>query len=192
MLQSSGRYISLSTFLLILLCFLLPFLRITCSGQEILNLSGYELAFGATKTIDTGWDSRTEKAEPVVSALVCLIAAIVGAGLTFVSGKSGSLMRLIAAAIGFILLCIVPVEVRAKMGSRSAGADIGVKLGVGWIVTSLLFIGAAVVSILSLATRPRVHSVAAAGPPAGGFCSQCGQPLTADARSCSGCGAQRQ
>ncbi len=193
MQQSAGRYISLSAFLLVFICFLLPFVRITCSGQEVLTLSGYELAFGATKSFSTGWNSRTEKSPVFVSALMCLLAALLGLVFSLLTIKSAPVVRLIAAGIGLILLLVIQMELRSRLLGRAAdmGETLTVKVGTGWILAALAFAAGIIVNILALVSSPGVPAMAA-GLPAGRFCAQCGQSLSADDRFCPACGTQRE
>lgn len=191
--QSAGRYLSLSTFLLVFICFLLPFARITCGGEEVLTLNGYELAFGATKSISSGWNSRTEKSPMVISAILCLLVALTGAALSLAGDRGSVIMRLVAAGLGLLLLLFIQIEAKSRLLGRAAdaGAALAVKAGTGWILAALLFSAGAVVNILLLTRRPGLP-VTAVCPPASGFCSQCGQPLSAEDRFCPGCGAQRE
>ena len=47
--KQGERIFSLTGYILILVCFALPFMKISCGGVEMARLTGYELAFGENK-----------------------------------------------------------------------------------------------------------------------------------------------
>jgi hypothetical protein len=77
------NFVSLSFFTLILICFFLPFVSITCADTKIAKLKGTDLAFGTKIEYRQGDDlfgrsKQTEKVEPELFALLAFLLTIIG------------------------------------------------------------------------------------------------------------------
>lgn len=100
-MKDASRPVSLGLFVLVLLCFLLPFARISCRTEEggegrkaaiatrevVLQATGYEAAFG--KKVPAESDAETwepEARKPDFVAIAILVATLVGIGLVLVKG----------------------------------------------------------------------------------------------------------
>lgn len=77
-----------SKFALILLLFLLPFIKLSCTGMQDLKVSGTQLAFGARlPMVDRAYprdrpETHIVKSEPLV--VIALAAAVLGLGLCWI------------------------------------------------------------------------------------------------------------
>jgi len=79
--MSPGRLLSTSAALLVLVCFFLPWVTVSCSEQELATLSGFDLATGTE--IDLGVGS--EEVDPDLLIFVVPLAALVVLGLVILS-----------------------------------------------------------------------------------------------------------
>jgi hypothetical protein len=156
-MKDVSRPISLSLFALVLLCFLLPFARITCSGKDgkqeiVVQASGYEVAFGkvvAAQPDTTGgrhtWDAR--RAQPDYLAIAILVAALIGIGLVRLKGRRGAFVRGIYSFHCILLPLALWAELQGKGGE--------LHLLVGWWATVALFAAACIVNLLAIPFLPR-------------------------------------
>jgi len=155
-MKGAGRPVSLGLFVLVLLCFLLPFARISCNNEEVARASGYEVAFGTkievrpdpksdVESIPTGLD---------VVAIACLAAAAVGVGLVFVKGRRGAVARAILSGHGLLLLFLLQVELRNQAHENHVAAQ----MLAGYWTALALFFAAGVANLLSFRRRARPGS----------------------------------
>jgi hypothetical protein len=163
-MKDVSRPISLSLFVLVLLCFLLPFARITCQGtngrqEVVVQANGYEVAFGKTvpaQSDTTGgrhtWEGRP--AQPDLIAIAILVAALVGIGLTMLKGRRGAVVRGIYSGHCLLLPLALWFELQGKGGQ--------LHLLAGYWATIALFAAACIVNLVTIPSLPRAPT-----PPAG-------------------------
>lgn len=203
MLEKS-RGLSAGLFMLVLLALLLPFARVTCSGQEVARFTGYELAFG--KSISTpsvsAFDSSHEqrKVEPNVFAILILAAAIAGGLMCLTAARGGAIARLVASGAGLLLLIMLQSSLSQQM-TREARGVLRLEMQAGYPLAIVAFLAATILNVLTLVLRPSAAPVTAGaslGPPPGPppdavtarYCSHCGKPLGPDDSFCPGCGSR--
>ena len=196
-------------FVVTVLCFLLPFVTVSCGGIKV-SVSGMKLAFGGTVSMpfedqqpfgfpqqpqqrssnsDKGVDSH-----PV--AIIALICAVAGIGLSFMPVRSA-----IAPAIAGVLGAVFLIILQSQLGGElKAQGPISVDMDIGYVLALLLFIGAAGWNgWLFYSTRqapamagaaPRANAAVAGGAPTttGSACPHCGAGIAAGAKFCGVCG----
>lgn len=119
--------------LLALLCFFLPWVTVSCAGQELASMSGYELATGSVTVTNPMTGAREtppgggERDLPVIVA-ACLI--LVGLGATFALTRGlGALVGAACAGgaavlIGFTVLIRLPGKLREGTGGDVGGSGL--------------------------------------------------------------------
>jgi hypothetical protein len=145
-MKDASRPISLGLFVLVLLCFLLPFARVSCNKQVVVQASGYEVAFGKeipAQPDSTGgkktWESRP--ASPDFVAIACLIAGLVGIGLVLARGRRGAIVRAIFSWHCLLLVLVLWGELSMRVSAR-------LTMLAGYWVVLALFGAACVVNLL--------------------------------------------
>lgn len=116
--MSSGRIISSSAAFLILVCFFLPWITVSCGSQEIATVSGYELATGTEIDLGVGVEER----EADWTFFLVPLAALAVIGLVLASSRgtmTGSMAagQIAAATIGLILLAYKWLDGRGEADS---------------------------------------------------------------------------
>jgi len=121
-----GKKFSPAAFGIVILLFLLPFMHISCAGERVATLNGFEMAFGSSKT------------EVDAVSLLALIAAATGLGLSFLPSERSALAPAIAALVGFVLLVL-------RLASYRSASEEGmsVEAGFGIVLALLVFLAAA-------------------------------------------------
>ena len=147
-MKDVSRPVSLGLFVLVLVCFLLPFARVSCDKQVVVQACGYEVAFG--KEIPAQPDStggkRTwagERAAPDIVAIVLLVAVLVGIGLVWVKGRRGAIVRAIYSGHCLLLPLALWVELSLFRDVRGQ-----LRMLAGFWATPALFAAACVVNLL--------------------------------------------
>jgi hypothetical protein len=182
-------------FLVTVLCFLLPFITVSCNGQKVATLSGTDLAFGSTVEQPQVFGQPVKKrvdAEPI--ATIAFLIAVAGIAVGFLAARV-PLASAITGGLGALFLFILMGKLSSDIGKNAQGI-FQLDYDIGFIMAVILFVGAAGWNAwLFFASRgapPLAHaaaatpgaSTAAAGP----GCPHCGQPLTGNVKFCGGCG----
>ena len=104
--MSKGKILSTSAAFIVLICFFLPWITVSCSEQEIATMSGLDLAVGTDIDLGVG----KEEVEPDLIIFIVPLAALVVMGLVLLSAVDlfpGSLTaagQVAAASIGLLVL----------------------------------------------------------------------------------------
>lgn len=125
-MKESARFISPALFLLVSLCFFLPFVSFTCQGQKIATVTGMELVTGTKiekfemekfnpQTDDSELAKQNElDSEPM--AIAAFIFAILGIVVSLISRYS-KILSIISAALGILMLLFL----RSSLGKQITG-----------------------------------------------------------------------
>ena len=182
-------------FLVTVLCFLLPFVTVSCNGQKVATLSGTDLAFGSTVQQPQVFGQPVKKrvdAQPI--ATIAFLIAVAGIAVGVLAARV-PLVSAITGALGAVFLFILMGKLSSDIGKN--GQDLfQLDYDIGFILALIFFIGAsgwnAWLFFASRGAPGLAHAVAAnVGVPtaaAGPACPHCGQPLSGNARFCGGCG----
>ena len=136
----------------IILCFFMPFVNLTCSGQKIKSLSGFQLITGTEVKANEMFGELSENNEPREKnevdpqplALFALISAVAGLGLSFIRKKIITLITAAISVLGFILLILLKVilDGDAKLSAQNV---LTLDYQFGYWLAVLLFIGSAII-----------------------------------------------
>ena len=189
-------------FILSTLCFLLPFVTVSCNGQKVASLTGVELATGTTVEQPQVFGQAQKKrvgAEPL--ATLAALCAIAGIGLSFL-GSRLAIAPAVSGAAGALFLLLLQSKLNSDMSKEVQGA-FRLDWEVGFVLVLLFFIAGAAWNFYQffqgrrLATAPAgsfppmsAHAASAPGPgtTTASFCTNCGKTLTAGAGFCGWCG----
>jgi len=108
------NFISASFLILILICFFLPFISITCANTEIAKLKGTDLAFGT----EIKFQERTEKLKPELFALLAFFLTIIGiiiSTIALLSKQEKQKNFQIALSITSLLIFISTLALKFKL-----------------------------------------------------------------------------
>jgi hypothetical protein len=143
-------------FAVIGLCFFLPFISISCSGQRLATLSGVQLVTGADITVDADELTQelgdafgapadedappeTQENDPSVWAIIALAAAVLGVVVGFVTkGRTRAIASLTAAVLGLGGLIGLRFDLEGDL-SEAEGL-VTVDYRIGYWIAALLFL----------------------------------------------------
>ena len=107
-------------FLASVLCFLLPFITVSCGGQKVGSFSGLQLATGTTVNQPQMFGpAQSEKVESEPMATIAILCAVAGLGLSFL--RRMPLAPAIAAAIGAMSLFLMKSRLDDKIVKQGQG-----------------------------------------------------------------------
>lgn len=176
-MENGNRFISPALFGIILVCFLLPFMSISCGRQEIGTLSGMEMAFGT--------EIEGDDVDALPPATWALTAAVFGLAISF--WNRGKVLAALSGLAGFGSLMILQLAVNEEM-SKPGNRGIDVTWTNVYYVVLLLFLGVAIYNIYLL-TRKKAAQPLPRGQDQT-FCTSCGSPNSSNSQFCTQCGAQ--
>jgi len=137
------KLLSPSVFFLIIFCFILPFVSVSCGGSKITTVSGYGLAFG-TK-VDSGFGA-SERSSPDFNTLLIWSCAAAGFVFCFVSIKSQKLLKLALSIVGTILLIILMLRMTGDISKEGITFTVNFEFGI--YAVFLLFIAAIIINYI--------------------------------------------
>jgi hypothetical protein len=140
----------------VILLFFMPFVNLSCSGQTIMSLTGFQLItgaeysgqnmFGQDMSGSMGNTNTTEKREidsqPL--ALFALFAAIVGLIVGFIRKKFIALLNMIISGLGAVFLILLKFNLDSDVDLSGQGV-IRLEYQAGYWLAILVFICAAIV-----------------------------------------------
>ena len=186
-------------FALSTLCFLLPFVTVSCNGQKVASLTGVELATGTTVEQPQVFGPAQKKrvgAEPL--ATLAALCAIAGIGLSFL-GSRLAIAPAVSGAAGALFLLLLQSKLNSDMSKEVQGA-FRLDWEVGFVLVLLFFVAGAawnsyqffqskkLVAAPGVSPPAMANAAAAPGSGAASFCTSCGKAVAAGARFCGGCG----
>jgi hypothetical protein len=175
--KDASRPVSLGLFVLVLMVFLLPFARVSCTTsetkggvetkkvEEVVQGTGYEVAFGKRIPVNEGENWEPGARKPDLVAIAILVATLVGIGLVLVKGRRGAITRAL-----FCDHCMLLVfALWANLSIRVSAAAGQLKMLAGYWATLAIFGVACVVNLIAIRHLPRapappVEAGTAVGP----------------------------
>jgi len=157
---------------LIIFCFFLPFVNLSCSGQTIMSLTGFQLMTGAE--VDAGdmfggldmpqeEKTKNENVDPQPMAMLAFIMAAGGLGLSFIRKKASAITTAVLSVLGFLFLILLKVNMDGDV-DLSGQYIITLDYQFGYWFSMLLFIAGAVIG-WKMYTEPAYVNVIPDTPP---------------------------
>lgn len=154
------KKLSPAAFAVIIICFFLPFVSITCGGQSVMTLTGIKLITGAEYKAQNMFDQQTmmddtmgmkkeqENIDPQPMALLALLMAVAGAGLSFIRKKMTAIICAVVSVLGAVFLLLLKASLDGDIPSE-AEMVVSIEYQFGYWLALLLFIAEAVLQWLS-------------------------------------------
>ena len=146
------RRISSELFLMVIVFFLLPWVSVTCAGQEILQLSGLELVAGT----ELGIMGETGRYDGEFLAIITLVIAVLGIVAFFVKNRLGRISRGVLAVLGIIFLFALKFKLDGDIKTEGEGM-LQTSYLAGFWLTFISFFAVVVTNIVNF-TRLRKQS----------------------------------
>lgn len=169
-----------------LLCFLLPYVMVSCDGDDMGTYSGVELATGHTFD-DSELDD--DDYNPNAFVLIAFIMGVVALVIVFVH-KSGGASIALCSAVAIIALIIFRATFISYYGLEENKEYIEINWRWGFFATIICYITSFVTALIpDTGTNPFAETNTQPQANAYKYCEQCGTELTWDADFCIQCGA---
>ena len=130
-MQESLKRFSPVVFGIVLICFMLPWVNLSCEGHNAAPFSGIQLVTGTT----VERQNQKVKSEPLAVAILVLV--VLGFALSFLKDKKSSIIPGIIGAAAFILLLML----KSKIDTDANNHSIQVQYAIGFWLVLVLLIG---------------------------------------------------
>ena len=153
-----------AAFVIVIFCFFLPFVNITCGGQKIISLTGIQLITGAEVKPDGMFDEKNILKDPTGEnkdklkmdrnvdsqpmALLALIMACTALGLSFVRKKIFALIGMISSILGAVFLLLLKTSLDGNLPTE-AQMVIDAEFQIWYWLALIMFIAGAVLQWLN-------------------------------------------
>jgi hypothetical protein len=204
-MKDAEKFLSPSLFLLVALCFFLPFVSFTCQGQKLATITGMELVTGTKiekfemEKVDEQQKSpdldkeRNVDSEPL--AVAAFIFALIGIVVSIIPRYS-RVISLIAGALGVLSLLFLRSSIGADLPGDSDFKILEVTYEWGYYLALILFIVAFLINLYLLRLQNKIiPDLPPADLPPGNlhlsdvvYCSKCGTPNNPENIFCEKCG----
>lgn len=153
-----------AAFVMVIFCFFLPFVNITCGGQKIVSLTGIQLVTGSEIKPQGMFNQKdspediigknkdmlktNENVDPQPMALLALIMAAAALGLSFVRKKIMALISMIASVLGAAFMLLLKANLDSDLPSE-AQMVIDAEFQIWYWLALIMFIAGAVLQWLN-------------------------------------------
>lgn len=175
-MDNGARKISPALFALIIICFLLPFVSISCGGQEIAKLSGIQMVTGTT--------IQGEEMPPNALAIITLAIAAIGLGVGFWKSYYSAIPSFLAGVVGFITTLMLKSGLDEEIISQGGSTE----WGAGYYLTLILFLAAAGFNTYLMVRNKSLPLPQGNTRSVPRFCTQCGARNDEGNDFCTQCG----
>jgi hypothetical protein len=152
--ETRMRQLRIAPFILAVICFVLPFVEVSCQGQKVSSFTGIELAFGKQVEHQNPFSGQiqTKKLDGNANMLAALICIVAATALALISGALGKILPAIAAAAALIDLIAAKVNIDSQVAKESQGAAVDT-WGVGFFAACAFVSVGAIAAFLQLSQR---------------------------------------
>lgn len=206
--MTSKSKVSPAIFAASILCFLFPFITVSCGGQRVASFSGIQLATGTSvQQPQMFGPPQKQKVDSEPTAAVAAICAILGLGLSLL-GSRLALASAISGAAGAVSLLVMKSRLEDQIVKQGQGM-LQVSYETGFFLTLILFLAGVAWNAYLFSQRKQTSAVVpvplttdARGRPEAGVipnpvggdsnaptsCPHCGELRASDERFCTNCG----
>jgi len=189
-MKSNAQRLSPVVFVLVLICFFLPFVTFSCQGRKVLSLSGIQLVTGTSVPQPQMFGPpRSEKMNAEPLAVLAFLCGVLGLGLSFLKGRTGAIAPAATGGLAAILLLALKSKIEGDALSKGSGV-IQVNYEVGFYIVLILSLAAVALNISVLLQGKGLPLPALKAGGDSKFCTQCGSRNLSTDVFCKQCGTK--
>jgi Zn finger protein HypA/HybF involved in hydrogenase expression len=153
-MEELKKFLNPLFFVIIIICFFVPFFNITCQQQKIASITGFELITGttistnsltkglsgiSTQQNDLNKGLKTDTVDPEPLAIIALLIAIIGLIFSFF-GKFSDIGSAIAGLLGGLSIFFLNTVITDNLLGKINYQPLAVECGTGFYIVIILFI----------------------------------------------------
>lgn len=135
---------------IVILCFLLPFVNVSCSGQKVMSITGIQMLMGTTFQEPSLFGEKTKsyKAEPEPLAAIVLFIAAFGFLPLLFPALYFKIWNFILSIAGAALLLALKTKIDSDFARQGGGfSGLTLEYDIGFWLSFILFIVIFIISI---------------------------------------------
>ena len=138
-MQRGTKTFSVASFGLALLCFLLPFVSVSCNQQKVASFSGFELVFGTTvQQPQVFGPPKPQRVSGEPLAAVAFVCCALALGISFAKSRSTEIGGAVLAGVSLVCLMQLKSKLQDEVLWQSGGfLQVNYESGF-WIVILLI------------------------------------------------------
>ena len=144
--KSAG--IRIAPYVIGIVCFILPFLQISCDGKKVMQFTGVQLVTGSEMKEPMSEKTRKIPAEPF--AVIALVALAVGAAFCIHAGRSRAIVAAVAGGAAALSMIIMKTRMDAEITKQASGMPITVDYLFGFWAVCLSAIAGLILAIMRM------------------------------------------
>lgn len=196
----SKKVISPALFGLILICFLLPWVNVSCQNYKISSISGIEFVTGKTFEEPQMFkeqfgsqgripkSSKNEGLKPQLYVILALVCVITGFVLTFIKNKITLISNVVVSILAFLFIVLQKIKLEEELVRKSQGL-IQIDYLFGFYLTLILLVGTAGFHLyLMIYEKPASMKTYTISNLSQKFCPECGAKNEPNNIFCKECG----
>jgi hypothetical protein len=163
------RKIALGIFLLAIIFFLMPWVSVSCAGEDLIQASGFDMVTG-TYDVPSNQEFVSTSSESEPLAIWALVAAGVGVVASLFVWKMGLFIRILSGLAGIGLLIALKIKLGNDLGSQIGNEMQGIiqiNYLTGYWLTLVAFAAAAIVSAIKSDYTIKIEKTPEAPAPSG-------------------------
>jgi len=184
------KTLSPAIFALVILCFFLPWVTVSCGGQRIATFSGIQMVAGTTVEEPQMFGppkKRKVEAEPL--ALLAFLSAACGFAISFIRNKKGAILTSITSGMGLIFLLLLKSKLDNEAVRQGEGI-LQVHYMTGFYLAIIFFLSAIGINLYSILQHKESSLTQTKGKTGYKFCPQCGAKNEFSNEFCAECGTK--
>ena len=122
-------------FAIAIVCFILPFIEISCDGVKWMSFTGVQLVTGSE--MKSPMTDEVEKIPPSGAAVVTLVALAVGGAFCFSATRTQSIIAGVSGIVAAIAMVLLKTNMDAEVMKEASGLPVTVEYKVGFWGTLL-------------------------------------------------------
>ncbi len=187
------KRLSPAIFGVIIICFFLPWVMISCNDYKIVTLTGIQLVTGTNVEVaeqrmfdlDPPEEQEAER-EPL--AFFVLLSAVAGLTLSFIRGKIGAIGTSLISVVGIVFILLLKAKLDNDILREGEGL-LHIDYGFGFYLVLILFFSAFVINVYSMKDGKGI-SLPQVKMSGNKFCPECGAKNEKDNQFCTECGTE--
>lgn len=184
------RKIRVGTLAFTLVCFVLPFVAVSCNQQKVASFTGLQMAFGTTvQQPQMFGPPKGQHIDGEPLAVIALLCGLVALGVSFGKSKTGDIAATILSVLSFVALVALKSRVENEV-QQHAGGFLQVNYQAGFYFALISLLAAIGIGVYGLSGKKLGLALASEVRPKETFCTQCGAKNTSGDLFCRDCGTK--
>jgi hypothetical protein len=136
--------VRIAPFALGILCFVLPFLQLSCDGKKMMQFTGVQLVTGSE--MNDPMSGKTKQVPPEPFAVATLLALVAGVGFCVSTKRVMSVSAAVTGGVAVVSMLVLKTRMDADIMKEASGLPITVDYLIGFWTVCLTAIAGSVLS----------------------------------------------